>query len=115
MNVVALMGRITRDTEIRYTQDQRAICRFTIAVDRKRNEADFLNCTAFGKTAENINKYFGKGDQIGITGSIRTGSYEKDGRRVYTTEIMVDDFTFGDKRKKEEDFVPADKDPTLPF
>lgn len=108
MNSVSLMGRLTRDPELRYTANtQMAILRFNVAVDRrlskeKRMEAennnqptaDFINCIAFGKTAEIIGQYFGKGNKIAITGHIQTGSYEKDGQRIYTTDVVVDSFDF---------------------
>lgn len=102
------MGRLTRDAELRYASNtEMAILRFNVAVDRrlskeKRQEAennnqptaDFINCIAFGKTAEIIGQYFGKGNKIAITGHIQTGSYEKDGQRIYTTDVVVDSFDF---------------------
>lgn len=108
MNSVSLMGRLTRDAELRYASNtEMAILRFNVAVDRrlskeKRQEAennnqptaDFINCIAFGKTAEVIGQYFGKGNKIAITGHIQTGSYEKDGQRIYTTDVVVDSFDF---------------------
>lgn len=108
MNNVSLMGRLTRDAELRYASNtETAILRFNVAVDRrlskeKRMEAennnqptaDFINCIAFGKTAEIIGQYFGKGNKIAITGHIQTGSYEKDGQRIYTTDVVVDSFDF---------------------
>ncbi len=108
MNNVNLMGRLTRDAELRYASNtEMAILRFNVAVDRrlskeKRMEAennnqptaDFINCIAFGKTAEIIGQYFGKGNKIAITGHIQTGSYEKDGQRIYTTDVVVDSFDF---------------------
>ena len=106
MNLVALFGRLVRDPELRYTQSQMAYCRFTVAVDRrmsreKRQEAesnnqptaDFIGCVAWGKTAEIISQYFQKGSQIAVDGRIQTGSYERDGRRVYTTDV-VNNFSF---------------------
>ena len=108
MNSVSLMGRLTRNAELRYASNtEMAILRFNVAVDRrlskeKRTEAennnqptaDFINCIAFGKTAEIIGQYFGKGNKIAITGHIQTGSYEKDGQRIYTTDVVVDSFDF---------------------
>lgn len=108
MNNVSLMGRLTRDAELRYASNtEMAILRFNVAVDRrlskeKRQEAennnqptaDFINCIAFGKTAEVIGQYFGKGNKIAITGHVQTGSYEKDGQRIYTTDVVVDSFDF---------------------
>jgi single-strand DNA-binding protein len=72
-----------------------AVARFTLAVNRrKRDEADFISCVAFGKTAETIEKYVGKGHRVGIIGHIQTGSYKKDGHRVYTTDVIVDEMEF---------------------
>lgn len=107
MNCVSLIGRLVRDPELRYAQTGTAMCRFTIAVDRrmskqKRQEAqannqptaDFISCTAFGATAELIANYHKKGSQIGIEGRIQTGSYEREGRTVYTTDVVVNNLTF---------------------
>ena len=103
MNNVTLLGRLTKDPDLRYTQGGTATCRFTLAIDRglsreKRQEleannqptADFIPCQAWGKTAELIANYLGKGRQVGLEGSIRTGSYtNKDGQKVYTTDVNV--------------------------
>lgn len=92
MNNVTLIGRLTKDPETRYTQAQEPVVRFTLAVDRAGRDAgaDFISCTAFGKTAEVIGKYCTKGRQIGIQGCIRTGSYERqDGTKTYYTEVTV--------------------------
>lgn len=108
MNSVSLMGRLTRDPEVRYTANtQMANARFVVAVNRKLSKekrqeaenngyptADFISCVAWGKTAENIGNYFKKGNRIAITGHIQTGSYEKDGQRIYTTDVVVDSFDF---------------------
>ena len=108
MNNVSLMGRLTRDPELRYTANtQMANARFVVAVNRKLSKekrqeaenngyptADFISCMAWGKTAENIANYFHKGNRIAITGHIQTGSYEKDGQRIYTTDVVVDSFDF---------------------
>lgn len=102
------MGRLTRDPELRYTANtQMANARFVVAVNRKLSKekrqeaenngyptADFISCIAWGKTAENIGNYFHKGNRISITGHIQTGSYEKDGQRIYTTDVVVDSFDF---------------------
>ena len=106
MNKVILMGRLTRDPEIRYSQGERstAVARYSLAVNRtfKRDgdpDADFINCVAFGRQAEFAEKYFHKGIRIVITGRIQTGSYtNKDGVRVYTTDIIVDDQEFADSK-----------------
>lgn len=103
MNKVELVGRLTRDPEVRYTQGENAsaIARFSVAVNRrfKNNEgnydADFINCVAFGKSGEFIEKYFKKGMAIGISGRIQTGSYtNKDGVKVYTTDVVVEEAEF---------------------
>lgn len=103
MNKVILMGRLTRDPEIRYT-DENCIARFTLAVDRRRNRdgeqsADFISCVAFGKAAEHAEKYYHKGIKIAVTGRIQTGSYtNKDGVKVYTTEVVVEEQEFAESR-----------------
>lgn len=107
MNCVSLIGRLARDPELRYSQNGMAVCRFTVAVDRRMNKqkkaeaeannqptADFISCTAFNQVAELIANYHKKGSQIGIDGRIQTGSYEKDGRTVYTTDVIVNNLTF---------------------
>ena len=98
MNKVILIGRLTKDPELRYAAGSgTAVCRFTVAINRqfKKDETDFINCVAFGKTGETITQYLTKGRQIAVTGSIRTGSYDaQDGTKRYTTEIVVDNFEF---------------------
>lgn len=106
MNKVILMGRLTRDPEVRYTQGEKptAVARFTIAVDRRfRREgeptADFINCVAFGKPAEFAEKYYRQGTKVAITGRIQTGSYtNKDGQKVYTTDIVVEEQEFAESK-----------------
>ncbi|MGL4654997.1 MAG: single-stranded DNA-binding protein [Sarcina sp.] len=97
MNKVILIGRLTKDPDLRFAAGSgKAVTRFTMAVNRpmKRDEADFINCIAFGKTGETIAQYLTKGRQLAITGNIRTGSYEKDGQVRYTTDVIVDSFEF---------------------
>ena len=98
MNKVILIGRLTRDPELKFIAGSgNAVTRFSIAVTRqfKRDEADFINCVAFGKTAETIAQYLTKGSQIAITGNIRTGSYDaQDGSKRYTTDVVVENFEF---------------------
>lgn len=131
MNNVFLIGRTTKDPEIRYSQNNLAISRFTLAVDRvsKDKEADFISCIAFGKMAELMEKYVPKGRKIAIQGHIQTGSYDaKDGHKVYTTDVIVERLEFceskqGDNTGSNDDgnnqgdgdgFVPAG-DEALPF
>ena len=106
MNKVILMGRLTRDPEVRYSQgaNSLAIARYTLAVDRRfRREgeatADFINCVAFGKQAEFSERYLRQGVKIAVTGRIQTGSYtNKDGQKVYTTEVVVEEQEFAESK-----------------
>ena len=108
MNKVILMGRLTRDPEVRYAQGDNplAIARYTLAVDRRQSRnsgddqtADFINCVAFGRTAEFAERYLRKGTKIAVTGRIQTGSYtNKDGVRVYTTDVVVEEHEFAESR-----------------
>lgn len=104
MNKVNLLGRITKDLELRYTQNSnKANLKFQVAVNRSKEETAWINCEAWEKCAENINKYFSKGKQIGITGHIATGSYDdKDGKKVYTWAVVVDEFDFIDGKKDND-------------
>ena len=99
MNKVILSGNTTKDAEIRTTNDGLAIARGTIAVKRMKDGTDFINFVAFGKTAELIEKYVPKGKKILIEGYWQTGSYEKDGKKVYTNECLVDSLEFLDKKE----------------
>lgn len=111
MNKVILMGRLTRDPEVRYSQSENAaaIARYTLAVDRRfkrdgEQTADFINCVAFGKNGEFAEKYLRQGIKIVIIGRIQTGSYtNKDGRKVYTTDIVVEGHEFAESRKAAEE------------
>lgn len=118
MNVVHLLGRLTKDVEVTYTQSENpmAIARFTLAVNKERKPkdgeqtADFITCVAFGKSAETIEKYFSKGDRILVKGSWSTGSYQnKDGNRVYTNDCLVHSFEFIETRgsKSESNTNPS--------
>ena len=99
MNKVILIGRLTKDTETRYSGEM-AISRYSLAVDRKfkkegEQTADFISCVAFGKSGEFAEKYLKKGMKIAVTGRIQTGSYtDKDGKKVYTTDIVVEEHEF---------------------
>lgn len=104
MNNVTLMGRLTRDPELKYSQAGKAYCRFTVAVNRdfNKDEADFINCLAFGKTAETIAEWLGKGRRIALQGRIQTGNYEnKNGDKVNTFEVVADRFEFVDSARSE--------------
>ena len=107
MNKVILMGRLTRDPEVRYSQGEQAtaIARYTVAVDRRfkrdgdAQTADFIGCVAFGRQGEFAEKYFRKGTKVVITGRIQTGSYtNKDGQKVYTTDVVVEEQEFADSK-----------------
>lgn len=106
MNKVILMGRLTRDPEVRYSAGENAIAiaRYTLAVDRKykqegQQNADFIQCIAFGKSAEFAEKYFRKGMKIAITGRIQTGSYtNKEGQKVYTTDVVIEEQEFAESK-----------------
>ena len=106
MNLTIIAGRLTNDPEISYSSlTQNAVARFKIAADRGKKDGqdlgtDFIPCVAFGKTAETFEKYVHKGDQIIVNGSIRTGSYEKDGQTIYTWNVQVRSFDFGQKKKE---------------
>ena len=140
MNKVILMGRLTRDPDVRYTQGNEPMCiaRYTLAVDRKisrnsNNNADFIPCVCFGKTAEFVEKYLKKGTKMAVTGRIQTGSYtNRDGVKVYTTEVVVEDQEFAESKaaqsgqqntqpaKEEEGMdgfmnIPEGIDEELPF
>ena len=119
MNKAVLMGRLTRDADLRYTQGENAmaVARFTLAVDRrgkKQDTADFISCVAFGKSAEALDKYCRKGTKICLDGHIQTGSYtNKDGVKVYTTDVIV---AGGDHPAADEGgFVEVSKDEKLPW
>lgn len=106
MNLFMGIGRITKSIELRYTTSNLAIAKFTLAINRDTKnkegnyDTDFINCVAYGKTAELIDKYLDKGSQIAIEGKIQTGSYEKDGKKTYTTDIVVERLTFLEKKKE---------------
>jgi len=122
MNRVCLIGRLTSKPELRYTSSNIAITRLTVAINRNyKNEqgnydADFINCIAWKNTAELITKYFNKGSQIGIEGRIQTGSYDdKDNKRVYTTDVIVENVTFLDKKEVTQQETQKEEINTDPF
>ena len=124
MNKAFLIGRLTRDPELRYSSSNTPIVNFTIAIDRQftnrdgQRETDFIRIVAYNKQAENISKFVSKGSLVAVDGRIQTGSYEdKDGKRVYTTDIVADRVQFLDNRNSanashneatDEDVSPAD-------
>ena len=125
MNSVVLMGRLTKDPEVRYSQGENSTCiaRYSLAVDRrtKEKQTDFINIIAFGKSGEFAEKYLHKGMKILVSGRIQTGSYEKDGKKVYTTDVVAESQEFCESKKDGEDsgdgeFMHFDESQTtLPF
>lgn len=109
LNRVVLVGRLTRDPELRYTPNGVAVANFTLAVNRPftnqegNQDADFINCVVWRKPAENLANYMKKGNQIGVDGRIQTRTYEdKDGKKVYVTEVVADSVQFLESRQKEK-------------
>lgn len=110
MNKTILIGRLTRDPDIRYTNGDKPVCiaRYTLAVDRRvkkegENNADFIPCVAFGKSGEFAEKYLKKGTKIAVTGRIQTGSYtNRDGQKVFTTDIVIEEQEFCESKRSEE-------------
>jgi single-strand DNA-binding protein len=126
MNKVVLMGRLTKDPELRYTASGIAVARFTLAVDRGfknqqgEKQADFIPITVWRGAAESCAKYLSKGRLVAVVGRIQTGSYDKDGQRVYTTDVVADEVRFLEFKKEQEDtnipgFTPYENDEELPF
>lgn len=129
MNKVILIGRLTRDPDIRYTADSTAIARYTLAVDRRFKRdgeaaADFIGCAAFKKNAEFAEKYLRKGTKIAVVGHIQTGSYtNREGAKVYTTDVIVEEQEFAESRKNRSEEhagdgfmnIPDGIDEELPF
>lgn len=126
INKVILMGRLTRDPELRYTGNGTAVCSFNIAINNGTGESqttDFISCTAWNKTAEFVNKYFTKGRMIIVFGSIRTRSWEgKDGKKNYATEVVANEIAFGESKKDTslttevaEEFEQIEAPDDLPF
>lgn len=112
MNKVILMGRLTREPDIRYSQSGTAVARYTLAVDRRFSRsggdgndqsADFITCVAFGRSAEFAEKYLHQGTKIAVTGRIQTGSYtNRDGQKVYTTDVVVEDQEFAESKNASQ-------------
>lgn len=120
MNKVILIGRITKDLEVKLTSNQTKYVNFTIAVDRKFKDADgnrqsdFINCVAWKQTADFISKYFKKGSRIGVSGSIQTRSYEKDGQKVFITEVNVEDAEFVESKADSQPAPSKPVEPSVP-
>lgn len=108
MNKVILMGRLTRDPELKETPNGVSVCSFTIAVNRRYKnaegnyDADFVNCVAWRQTGEFVSKYFAKGQMIAVAGSLQTRTYEKDGQKRYVTEVLVDEVNFCGEKAEEK-------------
>lgn len=130
INKVILMGRLTKDPELRYTNNKTPVCSFTIAVNNgygEKQQTDFVNCLAWNKTAEFVTKYFTKGKMIIVIGRITTRSWEtQDGKRAYATEVVANEVSFGETKSsqqtatqppmQDDDFTPLDEyDEDLPF
>ncbi|MDN5303873.1 MAG: single-strand DNA-binding protein [Fusobacteriaceae bacterium] len=115
MNLVVLTGRLARDPELKYGQSGTAYCRFTLAVNRvAKDEADFIGCTAFGKTAELVGEYLRKGSMIGVQGRLQTSSYEVNGEKRYRTDVIVDRVEFLESKSSStttENVVNTPKSP----
>ncbi len=117
MNKVVLMGRLTRDPNVRYSQGDRpmAVARYTLAVDRRfrregEPDADFISCVAFGRQGEFAEKYLKQGTKIAITGRIQTGSYiGKDGNRVYTTDVIVEEQEFAESKASQNQYQASNQ------
>ena len=124
MNNVTLIGRLTKDPELKYSQSGKAFCKFTLAVTRdyNREETDFINCVAWEKKAENIAEYLRKGSKLAVQGRISVRSYEHNGETKWMTEIIIDKNEFLDNKSnskeetnKEPETIDDDNDPDFPF
>lgn len=109
MNKVILVGRLTRDPEVKTTQNQVEFCSFSVAVDRRyktasgERQADFINCVAWRQQAKLLGQYFQKGSRIGIVGNLQSRTYDdKDGKKVYVTEVSVDEIEFVDSKRDSQ-------------
>ncbi|MBP5414301.1 MAG: single-stranded DNA-binding protein [Lachnospiraceae bacterium] len=114
MNSVVLTGRFTDDPKVSETNSGKKIARFTLAVDRVKEGTDFINCMAWEKNAEFVQKYCHKGVKYLVEGRIQTGSYEKDGRKVYTTDIVVTNVEFLEKKADTQPANPTDEFMKIP-
>ena len=119
MNKVELIGRLTKEPELKLTSNQTQFCNFTVAVDRRfkdangQRQADFINCVAWKQTAVFIQKYFHKGNRIGLTGSIQTRSFEdQSGQKRFVTEVIVDEAEFVESQQSQPQAQPAETNET---
>lgn len=127
MNKVVLMGRLTKEPEMRATQSNTAVCSFSLAVNRRfkqegQPDADFINVVAWAKTAEFVSKYFTKGQQVGVIGRIQTRNYDdKEGKKIFVTEVVAEEVYFADSKKEQSNattsagFMAVEGDSDLPF
>ena len=120
LNKVVLIGRLTKDPELRYTASGTAVARFTLAVDRGfknqdgDKQADFIPITVWRTQAENCAKHLAKGRLVAVVGRIQTGSYDKDGQRHYTTDVVADEVQFLEWSEKQETDIPGFNDVNIP-
>lgn len=114
INRVIIVGRLTANPELRRTEQGLAICKFTLAVQRQKDGADFISCVAFNKSAELLCQYQVKGNQIGVEGRIQTSNYEKNGERVYRTDVIVDSVTFLTP-KSQQNNTPQTQQQNTPY
>lgn len=117
LNKITLMGRLTRDPELRYTKNETPVASFTLAVDRDMDGVDFIDCVAWRKTAEFANTYFRKGEMAVVAGRLQIREYEKDGSKRKAAEVVVDNLYFGQPRtqKPTQNLVELDDEEGLPF
>ena len=103
MNLVVLTGRLTKECDLTVTQSGKSVTKLSLAVadSFNKDKVDFINCVAWNKTAEIMAQYLKKGSKIGVQGKMQTGCYEKEGKKIYTTEIVIDNFEFLDSKKKD--------------
>lgn len=125
MNTISITGNLTRDVEVRMTQDGKAVAHFTVAVKRPHTDdtTDFIRCVAWRKDAENISKFFAKGQYIAIRGVLITNTYEKDGQKQSSAEVQVSEWDFGGRKREDsgmelpspEEVFPDSDDNSIPF
>ena len=108
MNKVTLIGRTTKDIELKKTNSNKLVCSFTLAVNRDKEHSDFIDCIAWNKLAENLERFVKKGNRIGINGRIQTRSYDGQNGKVYVTEVVADEVEFLENKKESND-LPANK------